>query len=142
MNANKIYTQQTLMDLRIIKSKIMKTAEEILIEFGCPDVPFDENVTMYYPAILSAMEEFANARVDEAMRWRDPKEELPEEGVVVFVKLISSCGAGDEILYTSSSVRNDFYHSADADPFGCEGYYPSGNGGRVRATVIGWRPIE
>ncbi len=82
------------------------------------------------------------AGYSEAMRWRDPKEELPEEGVVVFVKLISSCGAGDEILYTSSSVRNDFYHSADADPFGCEGYYPSGNGGRVRATVIGWRPIE
>ena len=84
----------------------------------------------------------ANEVINEALRWRDPKEELPEEGVVVFVKLISSCGAGDEILYTSSSVRNDFYHSADADPFGCEGYYPSGNGGRVRATVIGWRPIE
>ena len=79
---------------------------------------------------------------NEAMRWRDPKVELPEEGGVVFVKLISSCGAGDEILYTSSSVRNDFYHSADADPFGCEGYYPAGNGGRVRATVIGWKPIE
>ena len=78
----------------------------------------------------------------EATRWRDPKVELPEEGVVVFVKLISSCGAGDEILYTSSAVVNDFYHSNDADPFGCEGYYPSGNGGRVRATVIGWRPIE
>jgi hypothetical protein len=46
----------------------MKTAEEILIEFGCPDVTFDENVTMYYPAILSAMEEYANARVGEAMR--------------------------------------------------------------------------
>ena len=56
----------------------MKTKEEILIEFGCPDVPFDENVTMYYPAILSAMDEYANAKVDEAMRWRDPKEELPE----------------------------------------------------------------
>lgn len=45
----------------------MKTVEEILIEFGCPNVPFDENVTMYYPAILSAMEEYANAKVDEAM---------------------------------------------------------------------------
>ena len=78
----------------------------------------------------------------EATRWRDPKEELPDEGVSVFVKILSSCEAGDEILYTSSSVRNDFYHSADADPFGCEGYYPSVNGGRVRATVIGWRPIE
>lgn len=77
----------------------------------------------------------------EAMRWRDPKEELPEEGVVVFVKILSSCGAGDEVLYTSSSVVNNFFHSADADPFGCEGYYPAWNGGRVRFTVIGWRPI-
>jgi hypothetical protein len=84
----------------------------------------------------------ANIAFKEAMRWRDPKVELPEEGVVVFVKLISSCEAGDEILYTSSAVVNDFYHSADADPFGCEGYYPAGNGGRVRATVIGWKPIE
>ena len=46
----------------------MKTKEEILIEFGCPNVPFDENVTMYYPAILSAMEEYANAKINEAMR--------------------------------------------------------------------------
>ena len=37
----------------------MKTKEEILIEFGCPEVPFDENVTMCYPAILSAMDEYA-----------------------------------------------------------------------------------
>lgn len=37
----------------------MKTKEDILIEFGCPEVQFDEDVTMYYPAILSAMEEYA-----------------------------------------------------------------------------------
>lgn len=35
----------------------MKTHHEILTEFGCPTIPFDENVTMYYPAIISAMEE-------------------------------------------------------------------------------------
>lgn len=38
----------------------MKTKEEILNEFGCPPIPFDENVTMYYPAILSAMDEYAS----------------------------------------------------------------------------------
>ncbi len=32
------------------------TNEEILQEFGCPEVPFNENVTMYYPAILSSMD--------------------------------------------------------------------------------------
>jgi hypothetical protein len=37
----------------------MKSKPEILTEFGCPDIPFDENVTMYYPAILSAMDEYA-----------------------------------------------------------------------------------
>lgn len=36
-----------------------KSKEEILTEFGCPQIPFDENVTMYYPAILSAMDEYA-----------------------------------------------------------------------------------
>ena len=45
----------------------MKTKEEILIEFGCPNVPFDENVTMYYPAILSAMEEYAQQQVKNCM---------------------------------------------------------------------------
>lgn len=56
----------------------MKTKKEILIEFGCPDVPFDENVTMYYPAILSAMEEYANQQVQLANRWIPVEEELPE----------------------------------------------------------------
>lgn len=29
---------------------------EILDEHGCPELPFDEKVTMYYPAIIEAME--------------------------------------------------------------------------------------
>jgi hypothetical protein len=37
----------------------MKTKEEILTEFGCPEIPFNEEVTMFYPAILSAMDEYA-----------------------------------------------------------------------------------
>ncbi len=37
----------------------MKTAQEILNEYGCPDIPFDERVTMYYPAIINAMQEYA-----------------------------------------------------------------------------------
>ena len=82
------------------------------------------------------------AGYNEAMRWRDPKEELPEEGIDVFVKVIRSGEYGDETIYTLSRVVSDFYHSTDADPFGCECYYPAGNGGRVRVTVIGWRPIE
>jgi hypothetical protein len=86
-----------------------------------------------------------NAYMDgynEAIRWRDPKEELPKEGVNVFVKMIRSGEYGEETIYTSSHVVNDFYHDSESNPFGCEGYYPAGNGGRVRVTVIGWRPIE
>ena len=37
----------------------MKKAAEILQEYGCDDIiPFSENVTMFYPAILNAMEEY------------------------------------------------------------------------------------
>jgi hypothetical protein len=100
--------------------KIMKTAKEILIEFGCPDVTFDENVTMYYPAILSAMEEYANARVGEAMRWRDPKEELPEDEQVL-VKTDK-----DEILLVTYWVEKGDFVYWDAPIY----------------NVIGWRPIE
>lgn len=42
----------------------MKTKEEILTEHGCPVIPFDENVKMYYPAILEAMEEYATQQVN------------------------------------------------------------------------------
>ncbi len=67
----------------------MKTKEEILSEFGCPDIPFDENVTMYYPAILSAMDEYAESKAKEA--WNAARElDKPkvvgetEKGIQVF----------------------------------------------------------
>lgn len=37
-----------------------KTVEEILQDYGCGTVPFDRYVKMYYPAIISAMEEYAS----------------------------------------------------------------------------------
>ena len=55
--------------------KEMKTKEEILNEFGCPPIPFDENVTMYYPAILSAMDEYASQFRQE---WIPVEERLPD----------------------------------------------------------------
>ena len=39
-----------------------KSKEEILTDFGCLDIPYDEHEPLYYPAILSAMDEFANQR--------------------------------------------------------------------------------
>lgn len=94
------------------------------------------------PQLLGVAHKSFMVGYNEAIRWRDPKIELPEEGVDVFVKMIRSGEYGEETIHTSSSVRNDFYHSKESDPFACEGYYPAGNGGRVRVTVIGWRPIE
>lgn len=123
----------------------MKTAEEKAEEYVDMEIPIaytDETQTISLTELRQAAKIDYLAGYNEAMRWRDPKEELPEEGVDVFVKLIRSGEYGEEIIYTSSAVRNDFYHNNDADPFGCEGYYPAGNGGRVRVTVVGWRPIE
>lgn len=37
----------------------MRTKEEILSEYGCSEVPFNEEVMMFYPALLNAMEEYA-----------------------------------------------------------------------------------
>ena len=56
-------------------NKAMKTAEELLIEYGRGDVPFDENVTMCYPAIISAMEEYASQFKPQ---WVSVEERLPE----------------------------------------------------------------
>jgi hypothetical protein len=49
----------------------MKTKEEILNEYGCPEIPFNENVEMFYSAILGAMEEYAKEYHKEQMRIKD-----------------------------------------------------------------------
>ena len=49
------------------KSEPALSAEEILNNYGCPPIPFEENVTMYYPAILEAMEEYRQAGIREVL---------------------------------------------------------------------------
>jgi len=34
-----------------------------------------------------------------------------------------------------ADVVNNFYHDSESNPFGCEGYYPAGNGGRVELQL-------
>ena len=53
-----------------IKQTTMASNEEILQEFGCPEVPFNENVTMYYPAILSSMDAARKDEVEAWEKWR------------------------------------------------------------------------
>ncbi len=47
----------------------MKTKAEILEDFGCPTPDFHENVTMFYPAIHSAMDEYAQQTAMEFAEW-------------------------------------------------------------------------
>lgn len=82
-----------------------KTAVEILDEYGCPEIPFNEQVTMPHEAIINAMEEYAKlyaSRVErvwpgerdlliEFCYWlnanifNDIKEHLDEEEVDLFL---------------------------------------------------------
>ena len=47
----------------------MKTKSEILEDFGCPVPDFHENVTMYYPAIHSEMDEYAQQTAMDFAEW-------------------------------------------------------------------------
>lgn len=60
----------------------MKTAIEILDEYRCPEIPFNEMILMSYPAIINAMEEFANQS-----KWISVEEidKLPEQGERVLI---------------------------------------------------------
>ena len=70
-----------------------------------------------------------NAYMDgynEAMRWRDPKVELPDNNIQVFVKFYSNLE--DEYIYTTDHVI--------LDNTGHRRFLRHGE------NVIGWRPIE
>ena len=49
----------------------MKTKAEILEEFGCPTPDYTETVTMFYPSINDAMDEYAKQRAQEFAEWID-----------------------------------------------------------------------
>jgi hypothetical protein len=52
----------------------MKTPEEILKEYGCGNIPFDENVTMLHPAIIGAMQEYAREYTLSLIEWLTRKD--------------------------------------------------------------------
>lgn len=56
-----------------------KSIHRILIDFGCPPIPFDENVTMYYPAIVSAMQEYSNQQTAHLQQQLDEAKEKIEQ---------------------------------------------------------------
>jgi len=70
-----------------------KTAEEmahnILVDFGCPEPPFDEMVTMYHPAIISAMEEYLTIRTAELCKELEYKDQYYNSSISVNSRLLS-----------------------------------------------------
>ncbi|MGJ7024948.1 hypothetical protein [Petrimonas sulfuriphila] len=102
----------------------MKTIEETLRE-RAHDLKYNVGVIHSNPKLI--LEESFISGYNEAMQWRDPKEEPPESNVSVFVKYETATG---KLKY------------------GVGRYFPLGIGndwtveGSTSRKIIGWRPIE
>lgn len=66
-----------------------KSKEEILEDYGCPDIPFDENVTMYYPAIIEAMEEYKNQQLKESESEKQKLKEVVKDLILEAFEYVS-----------------------------------------------------
>ena len=97
----------------------MKTAEEKAERYANKMYQDDNEWDAWYYGYV--------AGYNEAMRWRDPKEELPENGEPVIVKYMTARGI---------------------KKYGIAKYFELGIGnpwtieGSTGGEVIGWRPIE
>jgi hypothetical protein len=68
-----------------------QTIDKILEDFGRPHIPFDENVTMYYPAIVSAMQEYATQQTAHLQQQlKEAKEKIDD--AVYFIQSAPSKG--------------------------------------------------
>lgn len=106
--------------MNVNKERKMKTAEEKAMASADEyKITGEQNRTMFSSGYL--------AGYNEAMRWRDPKEELPENGEPVIVKYMTSKGIKKYGIakYSKLGIGNPWIIEAST--------------GR---EVIGWRPIE
>lgn len=85
--ANIVITAVLMAGVKTSKTNDMKTKEEMLDDYGCPEIPFDENVTMFYPAILSAMQEYAEFYHREQLSAGIKAKALRKKGTDVFYTL-------------------------------------------------------
>lgn len=90
----------------------MKTAEELLKEKGITPETVHHNYAYVYRTVCDIIGEAQS----EAMRWRDPKEELPENVGLYLCKCEKELGYYFEIVFFNKVWRSD--------------------------KVIGWKPIE
>ena len=86
-----------------------------------------ERDTGYYYELESIIEDTVQIAISEAMRWRDPKEELPDVGKPVVVKYRTAKNAEKHGI-------GKYFELGIGNPWTIEG-----STGR---EVIGWRAIE
>ena len=108
----------------------MKTAEEKAKEYAEEAIEALYSDSELMQDFVQKLKKYAKvdflAGYNEAMRWRDPKEELPEGGILVQIKFDSSEYKGHPYshdVFLPGLNRWNIEHHADI-------------------KVTGWRPIE
>ena len=112
----------------------MKTAEELLKENGITPETVHHNYAYVYRVVCDLIGEAIKIGYEEAIRWRDPKEELPDCDTQVMIK--------GGILKPEIGLDFENIH--------CTGYYcdgvwdvsPTDYSSIEIENPMGWRPIE
>lgn len=120
-------------------------AKEYLNRSGMsPDSPFAQdqrfvwNNTSVIKAVELAEQEAEDRVREELMRWRDPKEELPEINNTVLVKVIDQLG--NEAIYLGSR-EGDEYIIDGTVKIGIGVCFDNESMPDMTVKVIGWRKI-
>lgn len=100
-----------------------KTAEEILIEIGGIEIPFDENVTMYFSTIISAMEEYStqqNTLLKNEIRELKNTNQVKYDGLLTIIR---NQKAENEELITKKEKIIEGLKKLSNEYFVSEGHY-------------------
>lgn len=122
----------------------MKTAEELLKEKGITPETVHHNYAYVYRVVCDLIGEAQKEGYKEAMRWRDPEEELPE--------LLPGCDYSNNVLaqvegFTETQVMCLLFIPDDEGGWGyvwgnCYGDINGEAEWDDDYEIIGWRPIE
>jgi len=115
----------------------MKTAEEKAEEYAEREIPIaytDETQTISLTELRQAAKIDYLAGYAEALRWRDPKEGLPNRDIQVVIKggiLKNEVGPDIENDYSAGYYDDGVWYVSPTDYYSIEIENPTG-----------WRPIE